>query len=201
MQVLTIIPAVFDYFDSIRESAFRSAEIAQSQGITVEPFTLQLGKPSRATQRSVAEAAVTGKGFSLSETISLRSLEDALQEAQIVHLHAPFLGFGAEILAFKKKFPGRKLVITWYGSLPYRNLFNLFIMGYNGYYLPRLLKLADAVVQPVEATQFQQLTGKMIQEVQTLTNAPGGVQLSMYQDQTTPLFTYYLELLLQQSIF
>ncbi len=201
MQVLAIIPAAFDYFDDIRASAFRLAEIARDKGIVIEPYTLQLGKPTRSNEQAVAESSPSGNGFKLGETLALSSLTRALQEAEIIHLHAPFLGFGSELLAFKKQFPDRPLIITWYGALPYRNLFSLFILGYTSYYLPRLCRLADALVQPLESLKPKQLLGGLDEKIETLTYASGRVQLSNRKKSETELFTYYKHVLVEHARF
>lgn len=147
MRVVMIIPAVFGYFTIIRDNAFRLAEQLKEEGVEVVPFTLQIGKPNRRTQAAVRDGGNSGRQtFSFEATVSFDSLREALAEADLVHLHAPFLGFGKELLKFKQHFLTVPLVISWYGELVRTDLFSWYIQAYNRWYLARLGPLADGVM-------------------------------------------------------
>ncbi len=202
MHALHIIPAALGYFEDIAAAAFLFAERLQGSGIDVEPFTLQTGQPSRGLRRSVeSKTIVSGQGFAYSNTLGFKGLSRALAAADIVHLHAPFLGFGKELLRFKQEYPERPLVITYYGKLEYQDFFSLCIRGYNAWYLPKLMAVTQAVVEPCGGAFKKTLPRQNGDEIVTLTNAVSGVQLRYRQKVQNSFFIHYLELLKQHSYF
>ena len=201
MRVLFIIPAAFNYFADISQAAFHLAEKLQAEGVHVEPFTLQYSQPSREFKKSVGPHGSKQRGFTYKETIPFKELHAALSVADIIHLHIPFLGFGGEILRFKKNNPSVPLVITRYRHVPYQDLFSLFVMGYNAYYGPKLAAEADALVDFSGSVFKKELVKGHFKKSETLTNAESGVQLLYTANEKQPFFIKYLTLLSQHSYF
>jgi hypothetical protein len=143
----------------------------------------------------------TGAGFAYAETLSLSTLEEALRQADLVHVHVPFLGFGHELISFKKKFPKCPFVVTWYGPVRYTDLFSLFVRAYNAYYVPKIFKITDGLVQPFGKKGTRYTLFKNAENVKTLTNEGGGVQLQCRELFEIKELKTYLELVVQYSCF
>lgn len=145
MKIVHIIPAAFNYFDSIRTLAFQSVQLLQEDGWEVDAFTLQYGQeaPTRSFQKTVlAEAPLR----QYSGTVKAPQLRDALdQDYDIVHLHVPFLGMGPDLLRWRSTHPQGLLVVTRYSAVPIKDLFAIFVRLYNAYYIPRIIAQADTI--------------------------------------------------------
>ncbi|MCX6782091.1 MAG: hypothetical protein NTW66_03170 [Candidatus Magasanikbacteria bacterium] len=148
MNVIHIIPSVFDYFDDIRDSAMALAERERDFGINAEAYTLQYGTVSRNEQAVTAYKTPTMKFsglFSGSYVIS------ELDAADVVHLHAPFMGLAGDLIKWKKE-RNIPLIVTFYRNVNIRDLFSLLLSLYNRYYLPKIINLADLVIASTSDT-------------------------------------------------
>ncbi|MDD2757761.1 MAG: hypothetical protein PHD72_00085 [Patescibacteria group bacterium] len=156
MRVIHIIPSAFDYFDDIRRHAFSILEKQIESGVEAEAFTLQYGSVTRG-QKSAAKLDAPASRFI--GLFGLNELVDSLSNFDVVHLHCPFLGAAKKIIDWRKKNPDRPLVITYHRDLDFSDLFSLFIIGYNYFYLPRLFAVATAVAGS-SAEEFAQTKGR-----------------------------------------
>ena len=144
MKVIHIIPSAFDYFNDIRTQAFSLLEELHKLGVENEAITLQYGQPNRAIKKSVQSAAPVAArnylgNFDISGVIKTFADFDA------VHLHCPFFGAAGKILRWAKTRQS-PLVITYYRPVLMSDFFSIIILAYNWFYLARLFKLADSVI-------------------------------------------------------
>ncbi|MEK7103074.1 MAG: glycosyltransferase family 4 protein [Patescibacteria group bacterium] len=70
-------------------------------------------------------------------------MEEHLHEADVVHLHVPFIGVGKEFLKLK---PHQKLLITYHMDLIGRDWKKIFFNRYTNTTLPKLIDRADTVL-------------------------------------------------------
>jgi hypothetical protein len=142
MNVLHIIPSVLNYFKDIRATAMHLVENERDFGINSDAYTLQYGTVGRKEQDEVHKTAPAMRFvglFSGSHVIS------ELESADVVHIHAPFLGLAGDLIAWKKK-TRKPLVISFYRGVPVNDVFSFLLFFYNRFYLARLLKLCDLAV-------------------------------------------------------
>lgn len=144
MRVIHIIPSAFEYFDDIRSRAFKLLDGLNKLGVEAEAFTLQYGQPNRAVKASVKEVSPSVHDYV--GNFDIDSAIENFSDFDIVHLHCPFFGAAGKILRWKKLNPDIPLVVTYYREVRLEDLMSLFIKFYNAYYLPKILKLTDAVL-------------------------------------------------------
>ncbi|TSC84751.1 MAG: Uncharacterized protein G01um101413_135 [Parcubacteria group bacterium Gr01-1014_13] len=145
MRVIHVIPSAFEYFDDIRSRAFKLLDGLHKLGVETEAFTLQYGTPNKAEKSSIKQASPSIHNFIGS--FDINSAIENFSDFDIVHLHCPFFGAAGKILRWKKLHPDTPLVLTYYRDVRIVDLMSFFIKLYNGYYLPKFFKLADAVDQ------------------------------------------------------
>ena len=143
MRVVHIIPSTFEYFDDIRSRAFGILNYQHEHGIEVEAITLQYDNPSRSVRREARESAPSVHSYQGHITIS--DAFSQLDEFDLVHLHTPFFGAGRRMLRWAKS-RQKPFVITYYRPVIFSDVFSAFVKIYNQYYLPKLFKTADSVV-------------------------------------------------------
>ena len=143
MKILHIVPSAFEYFGEIRERAFDLIEGLSELGFDNYVFTLQYGTVTKRFQKEVA--AKTGGGLGFEKIHGPQEIDEKMEQADIIHLHAPFLGLGRKLLIFKTKHPEKKIIVSLYRNLPYTDLFTIIIWMYNNWYLKKLVNLADYV--------------------------------------------------------
>lgn len=158
MKITHIIPSAFEYFNDIRERAFSWVEALGEHGFDVDVFTLQYDRPDTQVKEDVAIVAPsrkyesTGTVKTMIETITKSAPS---KEAEIIHLHTPFLGGAGQIIKFIKSRPSARLVITHHRPVRFEDLISVYIYFYNSYYLPKLFALASAVllIEPKESAR------------------------------------------------
>ena len=143
MKILHFVPSAFEYFDEIREGAFKLIDGLDELGFNNYVFTLQYSAVSKRLEKEVKKESKGKLGFE--KIHNLEEVEAKMAEADVIHLHAPFLGMGKKLLEFKKKFPQKKFVVTVYEDLPYTDFFTIIIWLYNSWYLKRILNVCDFV--------------------------------------------------------
>ncbi len=147
MRIVHIIPAAFNYFDDIRDLAMAEVEAEVALGIEAEAFTVQYGSVTERISSNVQKVAPTRvfKGM-----VTGSAVVDALDTFDVVHVHCPILGMMREIIAFKRKNPQVALLVTYHRPVVVPDLFALYISWYTMWYLPQLLRVADALVTSPE---------------------------------------------------
>lgn len=143
MKVIHIIPAAFEYFDEIKSEAFGLVENVRELGFETEAITLQYTNASKKMEKEIAKVS------SSSTLVSTENINDiilSLEKFDIVHLHTPMLGIAGKIIKWKMFHKDIPLVITRHKNIITADLLSFLIKLYNIYYLPRLYKLADLVV-------------------------------------------------------
>ncbi len=145
MRVIHIIPAAFDYFDDIKQAAFRLIDSSPAEGVEAEALTLQYGTVTKQEEGETTETAPSFKFVGLS---SLEKGIVSLDYFDVVHIHCPFFGAARKIIAWKIAHPGHPLVATFYHPFQSTDFFSLIIQAYAAYYTPRVLRLADVVASP-----------------------------------------------------
>lgn len=143
MRVLHIIPSAFDYFNDIRSSAFSLIEDLNTFGVAVEALTIQYEEPSKGVESEIKTAAPSRE---YQGTIGMVEVAKTLAEFDIIHLHAPGFGAVGKVLMWKKQFLQLPLVVTVHGRFPVSDLFSVVVKAYNWYYLPRVFRVAEAMV-------------------------------------------------------
>ncbi|MFA5062106.1 MAG: glycosyltransferase [Patescibacteria group bacterium] len=151
MKVIHIIPAAFEYFDQIKSEAFKLVEDLYKLGIETEAVTLQYGNTSRRMEREVQKVA---SSHSLAGTENVSDIISSLEKFDIVHLHTPLFGLAGKILKWKVLHPEIPLLVTRHRNIITADLFSLLIQLYNVYYVPRLLKAADLVIDERKEKQL-----------------------------------------------
>ena len=143
MKIIHIIPAAFHYFDDIRDGAMALAEKQREFGHEVVAYTLQYGTVTSGQNKQIGRLAplLNFGGVYQGETVV-----NELNDFDVVHLHAPFLGLAGKILAWKNLHPKKPLAITYWRDVALVDLFSYFIVFYNRYYLRRLFAAADAII-------------------------------------------------------
>lgn len=143
MRVVHIIPAAFDYFNDIRDTAMALVEAEGKMGLEVEAFMLQYGSVTERFSSDVKRVAPTRVFQGM---VSGTSLVEALGSFDIIHVHCPLLGLMKKLVAFKQANPSIPLIVTYHRPVAVPDLFALYISWYTNWYLPRLLRVADALV-------------------------------------------------------
>lgn len=161
MKVLHIVPSAFNYFDEVRKSVFELVGNLEEFGLDNYVFTLQY---STVNKRLEKEVEVQSKNkMSFEKIYNKEGFEEKLDWADIIHLHTPFLGMGKNILAYKKKHPQKKLLVTVHKNLQYIDFFTIIIWLYNRWYLNKIIEKADFVCAEDE-TIFEKTTGKKLRK-------------------------------------
>ena len=143
IKILHFIPSAFEYFEDIRKEAFALIDALNELGFENFAFTLQYEAVNKRVKKEVS--GKTRGRMNFEKIYNEKELEAKLDEADIIHLHAPFLGMGKKLVLYKQKYPRKKFVITLYRDLPYVDLFTIIIWLYNGWYLRKLMGVADFV--------------------------------------------------------
>lgn len=144
MRVIHIIPSAFEYFDDIRSKAFNLVNGLHNLGVETEAFTLQYGSTGKSLKESVKSASPAVHKYI--NTTNAEGVLSSLENFDLVHLHAPFLGLARHMLHWKKMNPDIPLVISFYRDVPFSDTFSLFVKLYNAYFLPKVFAAADQVV-------------------------------------------------------
>lgn len=143
MRVVHIIPAAFNYFNDIRDVAMAMVEAEGKMGLEVEVYMVQYGS---VTERFSSEVKRVAPTRVFQGMVSGTSLVDALSSFDVVHVHCPMLGLMKKLVSFKQANPSVPLVVTYHRSVTHPDLFSLYVSWYTNWYLPRLLRVADALV-------------------------------------------------------
>lgn len=155
MRIIHLIPAAFEYFDDIRDAAFRLAEEERQLGLEVDAFAIQYGS---VTQKFSAEVKEQSPSSEYQETVGEVDVIDLLDQYDVVHLHFPMLGVLGRLIKWKKMHPAIPLVVTHHRNVVQTDLFSLFIVWYTMWYRGRLFRLADEVVtSPATAEAYASL--------------------------------------------
>ncbi len=143
MKILHIVPSAFEYFGDIRKQAFSLIEGLDDLGFENYVFTLQYDIVGKRLQKEIGET--TGGRMKFEKIQNQDDVEKKLAEADVIHLHAPFMGMGKKLKIFKENNPQKKFIVTVYQNLPYLDFFTIIIWLYNSWYLRKLFNLADFV--------------------------------------------------------
>ncbi|HNU96132.1 MAG TPA: hypothetical protein PKH95_01870 [Candidatus Magasanikbacteria bacterium] len=143
IKVLHIVPSAFDYFEKIRKEAFLLVDSLDELGFDNYVFTLQYEAVNKRLEKKVQRETKGKMGFE--KIYNIAEIKDKMDEADIIHLHAPFLGMGKKILEYKKKNPKKKFIVTLHPGLPYVDFFTIIIWLYNSWYLGKMFAIADFV--------------------------------------------------------
>jgi glycosyltransferase involved in cell wall biosynthesis len=76
----------------------------------------------------------------------LKGLEKKLEEYDMVHLHYPFFGVDYSILKWKKKFPHKKLILTYHMDPQSSGLKGLIFSVYRKIFWNKVVKVADTII-------------------------------------------------------
>ncbi|MEK7680681.1 MAG: glycosyltransferase [Patescibacteria group bacterium] len=143
MRVIHIIPSAFGYFDDIRSRAFSILNAQHELGVEVEAITLQYESPSRSVRQEVEESSPAVHSYQGDATVGEAFLH--LDDSDLVILHASFFGAGGKVLRWAKK--GKApFFIVYHGQIVVTDFYSLIIKIYNWYYLPRLSRQADYIL-------------------------------------------------------
>lgn len=143
IKVLHIVPSAFDYFEKIRKEAFLLVDSLNELGFDNYVFTLQYQAVNKRLEKKVQGETRGKMGFE--KIYNIGEVKDKMDEADIIHLHVPFLGMGKKILEYKKNNPQKKFIVTVHSGLPYIDFFTIIIWLYNGWYLSKIFAIADFV--------------------------------------------------------
>ncbi len=143
IKVLHIVPSAFDYFEKIRKEAFLLVDSLDELGFDNYVFTLQYEAVNKRLEKKVQRETKGKMGFE--KIYNIAEIKDKMDEADIIHLHAPFLGMGKKILEYKKNNPQKKFIVTLHPGLPYVDFFTIIIWLYNSWYLGKMFAIADFV--------------------------------------------------------
>lgn len=143
IKILHIVPAAFDYFEEIRKEAFLLVDGLSELGFENYVFTLQYEAVNKRLEKKVQGETKGKMGFE--KMYNITEIKQKMDEADIVHLHTPFLGMGKKILEYKKNNPQKKFVVTVHRGLQYVDFFTIIIWLYNNWYLSKIFKIADFV--------------------------------------------------------
>ncbi|HLC70326.1 MAG TPA: hypothetical protein VJH75_04795 [Patescibacteria group bacterium] len=155
VKALHIIPGAFDYFNDIRKEALLLTDaLSEVKGLEVEYVVLEYGLPKAghgSFEDRVSGRIHQGNG-NLKETIA------SLDNYDLIHLHAPFLGGAKPLLKYynEKKDPP-PLVITYYRDVKITDLLSYYVRWYNRRYLGGLMKKASEVLVLGDESQFKDL--------------------------------------------
>lgn len=156
-KVIHIIPAAFDYFDDIQAAAFSLIEREHGYGVESEAFTLHYGAVSKKQKQQASEIAPSRRliGYARSEEVL-----GALSGFDVVHFHCPFFGMAVPLMKWKSE-NAVPLVLSYHRDFKITDLFSVFVSGYNKYFLPKLVRRADAICFESEAFYKQSDLGRL----------------------------------------
>lgn len=149
MRVIHIIPSAFHYFDDIRDKAIALVNAERKLGVDAEAFTLQYGAATRREENLMSQKA---PGLNFNGLFNGDNLIKDLDNYDIIHLHCPFFGMANDLLMWKKLHPNKILVATVWREMKITDIFSVFIYFYNRYYLPKVFKLCDRVIDKIHLT-------------------------------------------------
>jgi len=145
MLVTHIIPTAFNYFDDIKQNAFKIVEELPKYGVDCKVLTLQYDQPTKKQKESVSGKGGSAPSYNFSGNTRLQDGLVDLLNSDIVHLHCPFMGGASDILKLKIKNLKLPLVCTYYRPVETPDVFSLILLAYNAYYLPKLFRLSDVI--------------------------------------------------------
>ena len=151
MKIAHIVPATFNYFDDIKSVAFSIIEQLHQYDVESVVTTLQYDQPSSKDREQISGSREKGlhgaaPSYGFDKMRSIGEVIDELDQYDIVHLHAPFLGAASMILQFARSKNRPPLVVTYYREVKLVDLLSFFIILYNKYYLPKILKNANKII-------------------------------------------------------
>ncbi|MDO8499450.1 MAG: glycosyltransferase [bacterium] len=144
MQVIHIVPSLFEYFTDIKELAFELIDAINVEGVEAEPVVFEVSPPTRAEQARILDVAPNIRP-TFTKEMKVEQVVDEFAGYDLVHLHCPFFGGAGKILKWKQAHPEKPLLVTYYHDLAFTDLFSLWVRWYNAYYLPKLFTVADMV--------------------------------------------------------
>ncbi len=165
MRIIHIIPTAFDYFDDIKRRAFKLVgEMNQYTGFESEAFTLQYNNATKSEQAEVKTIAPDQKYIGSQTT---GEAFEYLNNFDVIHLHAPFLGAGKMLRRWRKNNLDKVFVVSDYRSVPTVDLIAIGIKWYNKYYLKRLKSVADIILEgenanTISAEQILSIYNKLV---------------------------------------
>lgn len=142
LKIIHIVPAAFDYFENIKEQALSLAYSQRESGFYVEVSALQYGLNSRKEKEEIKK---NFPNMELSGFFNIDEVINNLDNFDIIHIHAPFLGVG-KVWQWLKIHPKAKICLTYYQTIEKNDLFAWFIVLYNAIYLPKFFKRANLII-------------------------------------------------------
>lgn len=76
----------------------------------------------------------------------LPDILEELHDVDIVHLHYPFFGTASLIRKWKKRYPKKKLVVSYHMDPRATGWKGLFFSLYSKYWMPKIMDVADAII-------------------------------------------------------
>lgn len=143
MKILHIIPAAFEYFNDIKDRAMALVDQERRAGLDSSAFTLQYGTVGKSDHRQARQVAPT---LSFTGLFGKNQVLEEMKEADLIHLHTPFLGMAKDILKWKKENSAQPLMVSYWRKTKTNDLFSFFLKIYNHIYLPKIFLCADAVI-------------------------------------------------------
>jgi hypothetical protein len=144
MKVAHIVPAAFNYFDDIRNTALGLVSYLSEFDIEAEVFTVNYGTIESKDKAASPVKAGASKG-KYKGLVGIKSALQIMQQCDLLHVHTPLLGAASKVLAWKKKHKNTPLVVTYYRKVKVPDVFSLITRWYNSYNLPKLFAAANLI--------------------------------------------------------
>lgn len=154
MKVVHIIPAAFDYFDSVKARAFAWIDKMSKYDLELEVLTVQYSTNSSQSDASGKTKSDRRKYMGV---ISGQAGMANLSQFDLVHLHCPMLGGAGDVLKWLREESRPPLICTYHPAIKFPGVFGWLIRCYNQYYLPKLLVQADIVTVYSDQAGGQQI--------------------------------------------
>jgi len=148
MNIIHIVSTFPPYFGGMGNVAFQMVSRLAERGHRVQVITpLYSRDESDVSVIEMKEQALRLRpAIAFGNAAYLPSIKQRLEDADLVHLHYPFFGTANLVRKWKLKHPDRPLVITYHMDNRAKGWKGLFFDYYAGYWLPKILGVADIVM-------------------------------------------------------
>ena len=165
----------------------------RDRGHRITVYTPQYPQQETVAQQQEHVRRLTPR-VSFSKSAYMPALKKELDEADLVHLHYPFFGTANMVRKWKQRNPDKSLVITYHMDTRGTGWQGAFFKIYNTFWMPKILRSADACIASSEDFLAHSQAATLYQEQkQRWSVIPFGVDTDRFVPRQKPkhLFEQY----------
>lgn len=150
MNIAHIVSTYPPYYGGMGNVVFQTVSRLSERGHNVEVITPQYEIDKESAEQELENKKIFAKtlrpSIKFGNSARLPQVRTMLDTFDIVHLHYPFFGTAGLVYKWKKKNPGKKLVITYHMDTRSPGFKGLIFSWYARFYMPKILRSADALI-------------------------------------------------------